>query len=104
MSARVITYLIYGFKLDSEFTEEYWNSENFDKYEFDSDKPDEPLFLTDGMDGEYTYFGFIKELDMEEAMEINLNYNNEAIIDKFSELYPSVTIPEIKLISLLHWT
>lgn len=104
MSTRITNYLIYGFKLDSEFTEEYWNSENFDQYEFDSSKLDEPLFLTDGMNGEYTYFGFIKELDMEEATEINLNYNKQAVIDKFSELYPSITIPEIKLIALPHWT
>lgn len=104
MSTTITNYLIYGFKLDSEFTNEYWDSENYDKYDFDSSKPDQPLFLTDGMNGEYTYFGFIKELDTENAIEIKLNYSKDEVIIKFKELYPDIIVPEIKLISLPHWT
>lgn len=104
MSTQVTNYLIYGFKLDSEFTTYFWDSENYDKYDFDSSKPEQPLFLTDGMNGEYTYFGFIKELDTEDAVEINLNYDKELVVDKFKELYPHLLVPEVKLISLPHWT
>ena len=104
MSTQVTNYLIYGFKLDSEFTTDFWESDYYDKYDSYSRKEDEVRFLTDGMNGEYTYFGFIKELDTEEASEIILNYNKQEIIDKFTELYPSITVPEIKLISLPHWT
>lgn len=104
MSTRITNYLIYGFKLDSEFTDEFWKSENYDKYDSYSRKENEVRFLTDGMNGEYTYFGFIKELDSDKTVELNLNYNKQDIIDLFSKLYPSITIPEIKLISLPHWT
>lgn len=109
MSVRVEQYLIYGCKFGEEFTEEYWEKDFRDDTEWEEDKPkDQPFFITDGMNGDYTFFGIICQLsdggdDDYDAKEIDFPYNKEVIIEKFSELYPDTEIPEIKLYYLPHY-
>lgn len=106
MSTRIENYIIYGFKLDEKFTNEFWESENYDKYDSYSRKENEVRFLTDGMNGNYTWFGLIKELDESEVEEINVNFTEadiNSIKNKFHELYPDMGIPEIKLYFVPHW-
>lgn len=111
MSTRVESYLIYGVKFKEEFTENFWEQEFYDDEVWDKSKPkDKPFFITDGMNGDYTFFGFITELsngwDDAEEKEINLESNKQEIISKFHELYPDMKITEedIKLFFLPHWT
>lgn len=105
MSTSVDHYIIYGIKLDSEFTEEYWQMDFYPEMEYEPLKPFKPLFLTDGMNGNYTYFGFIKELDSDDETILDINgFSSEEITRKFQELYPELTMPEIKLYHVPHWT
>ena len=110
MSVRVEHYLIYGCKFGEEFTEEYWEKDFRDDMEWDKNKPkDQPFFITDGMNGDYTFFGLICQLSKGswdedcEAKEIDFKHNKEIVIEKFSELYPDMEIPEIKLYYLPHY-
>ena len=109
MSVRVENYLIYGCKFGEEFTEDYWEQDFRDEMEWEEDKPqDQPFFITDGMNGNYTFFGLICQLsdggdDDYEAKEINFEHNERAVVEKFSELYPDMEIPAIKLYYLPHW-
>lgn len=71
---------------------------------------DEPYFVTDGMNGLYTFFGFIIQLsngnydDLVEK-EISISFDKEKIISKMKNLYPEMIIneEEIKLFFLPHW-
>ncbi len=109
MSVRVENYLIYGCKFGEEFTEDFWEQDFRDEMEWDEDKPkDKPFFITDGMNGDYTFFGFICQLsdggdDDYEAKEIDFQYNEKAIMEKFSELYPDMELPNIRLWYLPHY-
>lgn len=110
MSTRVENYLIYGLKFGEEFTHQYWKKDFYDKEEWDSQKrKDEPFFLTDGMNGDYTFFGFIIELsnscDDAEEKEIDLSFTKAEIVAKFYKLYPDSQISDedIKLYFLPHW-
>lgn len=105
MSTRVEYYIIYGIKLGEQFTNEYWDEDFYPEMEYDKSKDFKPLFLTDGMNGNYTYFGFITELDDDKETVIS----SKGLIDidirnKFNELYPEMTMPEIKLYHVPHWT
>jgi len=111
MSTRVEIYIIYGLKLDGEFTEDFWEKQFRDEMEWDKTKPkDKPFFITDGMNGDYTFFGFIKQLsngwDDSEEQEINTSFTKAEITSKFYELYPDSKIndEDIKLYFLPHWT
>ena len=110
MSTRIENYLIYGLKFGEEFTHDFWEKDFYDEEKWDSKKPKhKPYFLTDGMNGDYTFFGFITELgngwDEAEEQEINMLFSKEAIFSKFRELYPDfpITYEDIKLYFLPHW-
>jgi hypothetical protein len=109
MSVRVENYLIYGCKFGEEFTREFWEQDFRDEMEWDEDKPnDKPYFITDGMNGDYTFFGFICQLsdggdDDYEAKEIDFKYNERAIMGKLLELYPDMELPNITLWYLPHY-
>jgi hypothetical protein len=109
MSVRKENYLIYGCKFGEEFTNEFWEQDFRDEMEWDEDKPnDKPYFITDGMNGNYTFFGFICQLsdggdDDYEAKEINFQYDGEAIREKLLELYPDMELPINKLWYLPHY-
>jgi hypothetical protein len=109
MSVRKENYLIYGCKFGEEFTNEFWQKDFRDEMEWDEDKPnDKPYFITDGMNGNYTFFGFICQLsnggdDDYEAKEIDFQYNDKAIWLKLWELYPNTELPDIKMWYLPHY-
>jgi hypothetical protein len=110
MSTRVEKYIIYGLKFGEDFTKEYWKKDFYDAMEWNKNKPsDKPFFLTDGMNGSYTFFGFITELhngwDEIEEKEINLSCTKAELVHRFYELYPdSILVDEdIKLYFLPHW-
>jgi len=110
MSTRVENYLIYGLKFGENFTRDYWEQKFRDNEDWCEKKPkDQPFFITDGMNGDYTFFGFITKLsngfDDEEEQEINLSFTKFEIISKFYNLYPDAKIndEDIKLYFLPHW-
>lgn len=109
MSVRVENYLVYGCKFGEEFTEEYWEKDFRDNTEWEKHKPkDQPFFITDGMNGSYTFFGFICQLSNgsyyeDEAKEIDFSYNENQVREKLCELYPGMEIPDIKLYYLPHY-
>lgn len=104
MTTRVEYYIIYGIKLDEQFTLDYWNKDFYDEMEYDKSKAFKPLFLTDGMNRDYTYFGFIKPLDNYKETVLGFTLSDSIDIrNKFNELYPKMTIPEIKLYHVPHW-
>lgn len=109
MSVRKENYLIYGCKFGEEFTREFWKKDFRDEMEWDEDKPkDKPYFITDGMNGDYTFFGFICQLsnggdDDYEAKEIDFQYDEKAILLKLWELYPNTELPDIKMWYLPHY-
>jgi hypothetical protein len=56
MSVRVENYLIYGCKFGEEFKNDFCKQDFRDEMECDEDKPkDKPYFITDGMNGNYTF-------------------------------------------------
>jgi hypothetical protein len=109
MSVSKENYLIYGCKFGEEFTNEFWQKDFRDEMEWDEDKPnDKPYFITDGMNGNYTFFGFICQLsdggdDDYEAKELDFVYDGKAIREKLSELYPDMELPINKLWYLPHY-
>jgi len=110
MSTRKEVYIIHGFKFDENFTCEFWEKDFYNEMVWDKNKPiDQPFFITDGMNGDYTFFGFVKQIsngwDDEDydIVEIHKPYNEDEIISKFKNLYPEVTIPSIKTYYLPHW-
>lgn len=112
MSTRIERYIIYGIKFGEEFTEDFWKKDFYDDECWDKDKPeDEPFFITDGMNGSYTFFGFIQELDNghydfeEEITEIRREYGAHDVIDKFNLLYPGANIvtSDVKMHYLPHF-
>jgi len=109
MSVRKETYIIYGVKFGEEFTEEFWEMPFSDEMQWNEEKEkDKPFFITDGMSGEYTYFGFITQLnngfdDDETEVVINSNLDFSKIRNKFFELYPTKIFPEPMLYYLPHY-
>lgn len=98
-----------GCKFGEEFTEEFWEKDFRDEMEWEEDKPkNEPFFITDGMNGSYTFFGYITLLGDggwdEEIKELNLESPNKNKIEEvFKELYPQETLPTIKTYYLPHY-
>lgn len=109
MSVRVENYLIYGCQFGEEFTEEFWEKDFRDDLEWDERKPkNKPYFITDGMNGNYTFFGFICELsnggdDDYGAKEIDFDYNEREVMEALWELYPDMELPNIRLYYLPHY-
>jgi len=110
MSIRIEKYIIYGIKFGEEFTKEFWKKEFYDKEVWEKSKPkDKPYFLTDGMSGEYTFFGFIQELsdgfNEPEEKVINLSFTDVVLISRLYELYPDIEIntDDIKMYFLPHY-
>lgn len=110
MSTRVEEYLIYGLKFGKDFTRDLWEQDFCDNEQWNKEKPkDKPFFITDGMCGNYTFFGFITELsnrwDDAKEQEIDLSFTKVEIISNFNKLYPNVEIndEDIKLFFLPHW-
>ena len=110
MSTRIENYIIYGLKFGEDFTNDYFEKDFRDEMEWDKNKPkDKPFFITDGMNGDYTFFGFITQLsngwDDAEETEIKLSFTKVEIISRFYELYPEakITDEDIKLFFLPHW-
>lgn len=109
MSVRKERYLIYGCKFEEEFTVDFWQKSFRNEMEWDKNKStDQPYFITDGMNGDYTFFGFIFQLsngwdDDYEAKEIDFQYNEKVIMEKLWELYPGMELPNIRLWYLPHY-
>ena len=112
MSVRKEAYIIFGLKLNEQITEEYWEKDFRDETEWDKNKPkDKPFFITDGMNGDYTFFGFIQELNNgrydfeEEITEIKNDFKASDVISEFKNLFPEITANEwdVKLYYLPHF-
>lgn len=113
MSVSKETYLIYGIKFGEEFTEEYWEKDFRDETEYFDEKDSGKIkFLSDGMNGNYTFFGQIIKLsdrsnDYEDNIkEIDLSFvSSDEIIEKFKELYPDseLTKENVKLYYVPHY-
>ena len=114
MSVSKETYLIYGLKFDREFTKEFWKKDFREEMEyFDKQDSSKIMFLTDGMNGDYTFFGQIIELSNrgewyeDEIKEVELNtFRSQAIIyTEFMKLYPDseIKITDIKLYYVPHY-
>ena len=107
MSVRLENYLIYGCEFGEEFTTNFWGKDFYDEMVWNNKKPkSEPFFITDGMDGVYTFFGFIHQLSDgfdNSTKEIDLQHNRNVIVEKLQELYPDMDIPNIRLYYLPHY-
>ena len=109
MSVGKQSYIITGYRFGEEFTNEYFEQDFRDEMEWEEDKPiNEPFFITDGMNGGYTFFGFITLLGEggweEDIKELNLEPPNEGRIEEvFKRFFPQETIPEIKTYYLPHY-
>lgn len=98
MSIRKEVYIIFGLKLNEQITEEYWGKDFRDETEWDKTKPkDRPFFITGGMNGDYTFFGFIQELNNgsydfeEEITEIKNDFKPNDVISEFKKFFPEIT-------------
>lgn len=114
MSVSKETYLIYGFKFGEEFTKEFWEEDFREETEYFDEKDSGKIkFLSDGMNGNYTFFGQIIELGTrgnwyeDEIKEVELNtFRSQSIIyTEFMKLYPEseVRIDDIKLYYVPHY-
>jgi len=110
MSVQVQNYLIHGIKFGEDFTNEYWEKDFRDEMEWNRNRPQhQPFFITDGMCGNYTFFGFIVQLsdgwEEPKEVELDLDFNKNLILEKLKELYPELEIKEdqIKTYYLPHW-
>lgn len=112
MSVRRESYIVFGLKLDENFTNEYWDKEFYPETEWNKNKPkDKPFFITDGMNGLYTFFGFIQMLndgsyDFEEDItELKYDFDKSIVVSEFSKLFPELTVNEydVKMFYLPHF-
>ncbi len=113
MSVRKETYLIYGLKFGEEFTEEFFEKDfSDDNQYFDEKDNGKIMFLSDGMNGDYTFFGQITELDKkgewyeDEIKELSFDvFSEEIIINKFKEFYPDIEVQakDVKLYYVPHY-
>lgn len=101
-------YLIVGCKFeDKEFIKQYWDMEDLrDELEFN----DNPWILSDGMNGDYMFFGKIEELTngYDENYTITqfnkiMDHEHEEIKLKFQEVFPDVEMPEICTYHVPHY-
>lgn len=113
MGVRKEVYIIHGLKFDENFTDGFFKKKFSDEMQWNKNKlPEDPWFITDGMNGDYTFFGFIKCIsngwDDEdyEIIEIKSFNSDDAdkIYNKFKEFYPDYPIPEPKTYYLPHYT
>lgn len=114
MSVRKETYLIYGLKFGEEFTEDYWQQDFRDRVEyFNYEDNGKIMFLTDGMNGRYTFFGQIMELgtrgdwyeDEIKKVDLHIDLSASSIIEKFKEYYPDsdVKIEDVSMYYVPHY-
>jgi hypothetical protein len=112
MSVRRESYIVFGLKLDENFTNEYWDKDFYPETEWNKNKPnDKPFFITDGMNGLYTFFGFIQMLndgsyDFEEDItELKYDFDKSIVVSEFSKLFPELTVNEydVKMFYLPHF-
>jgi hypothetical protein len=112
MSVRRESYVVFGLKLDENFTNEYWEKDFYPDTEWNKNKPkDKPFFITDGMNGLYTFFGFIQMLndgsyDFEEDItELKYDFDKSIVVTEFSKLFPELTVNEydVKMFYLPHF-
>lgn len=112
MSVRKEAYVIFGLKLNEKTTEEYWDKDFRDETEWDKDKPkEEPFFITDGMCGNYTFFGFIQVINNgrydfeEEIIELEYHFNVSDILSEFKKFFPEKIVSEedVKMYYLPHY-
>ena len=112
MSVRRESYIVFGLKLDENFTNEYWDKDFYPDTEWNKNKPkDKPFFITDGMNGLYTFFGFIQMLndgsyDFEEDItELKYDFDKSIVVTEFSKLFPELTVNEydVKMFYLPHF-
>jgi hypothetical protein len=112
MSVRREAYIVFGLKLDENFTNEYWDKDFYPDTEWNKNKPkDKPFFITDGMNGLYTFFGFIQMLndgsyDFEEDItQLKYDFDKSIVVTEFSKLFPELTVNEydVKMFYLPHF-
>ena len=114
MSVSKETYMVFGFKFDGDFTEEYWDEDFRDETEYWDEKDSGKIkFLTDGMNGDYTFFGQIIELGKrgdwyeDEIKEFDLTQivSSNEILKKFKEFYPKSELKteDVKLYYVPHY-
>ena len=114
MSVRKETYIILGFKFDSEFTEDYWEKDFRDETEYHGKNDNgKIMFITDGMNGNYTFFGQITELgtrgdwyeDQIKEIDIPRDMKCIEIFQKFKQYYPEsdLQVKDVKLYYLPHY-
>jgi len=116
MSVRKEKYLIKGIKLGEGFTEKYLDSEIYDELEY-SDKDRNKLtlrFLSDGMNGQYTFFGQIQELleakDFYEdkIQEVKVfDFTNSYIAEEFNKHFPNeqeIAENDVKIYYVVHYS
>jgi hypothetical protein len=115
MSVSKETYIVYGFRFGKEFTEDYWNKDFYDDTEYWNAERDagKLKFITDGMNGWYTFFGQIIEIrtrgdfyeDKIQEIDLSVLRSKKEIYDEFIKLYPDleITHDEIKLYYLPHY-
>jgi hypothetical protein len=112
MSVRRESYVVFGLKLDENFTNEYWEKDFYPDTEWNKNKPkDKPFFITDGMNGLYTFFGFIQMLndgsyDFEEDItELKYDFDKSIVVTEFSKLFSELTVNEydVKMFYLPHF-
>jgi hypothetical protein len=112
MSVAKETYLIYGIKFGEEFTEDFWEKDFYEDEVYWHKDNGKIKFLTDGMNGNYTFFGHIVELyagDFYEDEIREFNPDNrpsaEEICEKFKTFYPGheVKLTDVKLYYVPHY-
>ena len=101
MSVLRKSYIIYGLKLSKKITEDYAEIYFRDSTEWNKKRPkNKPFFITDVMNGEYTFFGFIQELNNgkydfeEEIIEIKNDFKAIEVISKFKNFFPEISAKE----------
>ena len=112
MSVRKEVYIIFGVKLSEQLTREYWEKPFSNDTEWNKNKPNgKPFFISDGMNGLYTFFGYVQQIndgsyDFEEHItELNFNYDKSTIIDEIARFFPELTVNEcdVKFYYLPHF-
>lgn len=115
MSIRKEEYIIIGCKFGEEFTRKLWKDsekweEMFDKYEA-VEGGEKQWLLTDGMSGDYTFFGIInrisdgwdyENIEIVEFVEPTKEQKKE-IIEKFKEVFPNEKMSKIKMYYVPHY-
>jgi len=112
MSVSKETYIVLGIKFGEEFTRDFWNSEFYPREEY-FDENNKLKFLSDGMNGDYTFFGQIIELctggdwysDEIKDLDLENPVSREEILEKFRGFYPDfeVSVDDIKLYYVPHY-